>query len=343
VEALLIRGLASLATLLVLLACSANAARPATDPNDLRMVEKELAKRDGLLKQLEATSDEVKQKCDMLAGDCLMFVRDQRDELTTGRFFIECQTAKNTEEREECLLKNLAQHGKAKEAIGFYAYHSSCLNKMLKCTAKLAKQRAGEIQEAMFNHRKLNFEGSPELAQLQTEVEIVAEKVKYVRSTLPPAADGICKDLPAIDECWKQVEEHTQKFEAELVKPESEYDEAAAQRLFEQRNRTEVSCAQPELDCITGKLGDYGADRKSRKLLDGNFDLVARRYRLAAKTTPRAAEECLAAGVARHQGLIIAHFRNYVKQTIPFFRIQLQRTFLTMHRFQVQCLERHAK
>jgi hypothetical protein len=328
---------------MLLLACSSSNARPVTDPAALRKVEAELAKRDGLLEQLAAVSDDVKQKCEMLAGDCLMFVRDQRDELTTGRFFLECQTAKYTEEREECLLKNLARHGKAKEAIGFYSYHSSCIDEMLKCTKDLEQKRAAEIQEAMYHQRKLGFEGAPELTELRLEVAIVGEKVKYVRSTLPPAADDICKELPAIDECWNQVEQHTQKFEAELIKPESKYDQAAAQRLFEERNRTELSCAQPELDCITGKLGDYGANARSGKLLDRNFELVARRHRLVAKATPRAAEECLAAGIARHQALIIAHFRNYVKQTIPYFRIQLQRTFLTMHRFQVECLEQHVK
>ncbi len=330
---------------LTLLACSILAACAATrevapirNPEAVRQFNETVAQRDKIRAQWEAAKPEDRQFCETKTGECRIEVTDQRDELISSHALPQCKAKPDSDEEAICIADELAKQGAPEPATKFYKADVWCLEKMTRCLAKHQEEVAEEARVVRLTQRRNSLEVSPQAVAWRSRVAAASEKIKYIRATLPPDADGECAQVTENPECEVSIKQRNSELEIELTKAEGAFDEKKAAKLYEQLTKIEASCYEPELKCLAKSVGKYGETNESRRWLQRNFDLLDKRQRLIEKAGDNASTPCLEKEVAAHQAEIIQSYRAYVREPVLFFRTQLHRSFFALHKSQIDCL-----
>jgi hypothetical protein len=330
---------------LVLLACSIMAACAATraiapvrDPEAVKLFNATVAQRDKIRAQWEAAKPEERQYCETKAGDCRMQVTDQRDELISSHASPQCRAQMDSDHEAICIADELAKQGAPEPATKYYKSDVWCLEKLTSCLAKHQEELAETDRVARLTQRRNGIATSTQGVAWRSRVAAASEKIKYIRATLPPNADGECQQGTENVDCDVAIKKHNAEFENELAKVDAEFDEKKAAKLYEQLTKVEATCYEPELKCLAKTVSRYGETTESRRWLQRNFDLLDKRQRLIEKAGDNASTPCLETAVASHQADIIQSYRAYVREPVLFFRTQLHRSFFAMHKSQIDCL-----
>jgi hypothetical protein len=323
----------------VLAACAATReVAPVSNPGAVKQFNETVAQRDKIRAQWEAAKPEDRQFCETRAGECKIEVTDQRDELISSHAIPQCRTKPDSDQEATCIADELAKQGATEPATKYYAADLWCLDKLTSCLAKHQVELAEQARVARLTQRRNSLEVTPQAVAWRSRVAAASEKIKYIRATLPPDADGECSQVTANPECEVSIKQRNSEFEGELAKAEGEFDEKKAAKLYEQLTKVEASCYEPELICLAKSVGKYGETNESRRWLQRNFDLLDKRQRLIEKAGDDASTPCLEKEVAAHQAEIIQSYRAYVREPVLFFRTQLHRSFFALHKSQIDCL-----
>lgn len=323
----------------ILVACgSGREATPARDPVAAKQLEDTVAQRDKALARWSGVDDAQRQYCETKAGDCRIQVGDLREELISSHSSPDCRAQPDSELEVSCIIKQLSKQGDPALGVKFVKAELWCLEQLTECVAKRQGEVAEEARVARIAQRRNELELSPQGVTWRSRVAAVSEKIKYIRATLPPDADGECQQVTENPDCDGSIQKRNGELEGELAKTEADYDKKKAAKLYEQLTKVEASCYEPELKCLNKSVAKYGETKESRRWLERNFDLLDKRQRLIEKAGDSASAPCIETAVANHQSNIVQSYRAYVREPVLFFRTQLHRSFFAMHKSQVDCL-----
>lgn len=323
----------------ILAACtSKQATTPVYNPEAVKQFNDVFAQRNTLSSRWDGAKPEHRQFCETRAGECRMQVNDQRDDLISSHPMPRCRAQPDSDHEARCIADELVKLGTPEAGTKYYKADLWCLERMTQCVAKHQETLAEEARVARIIERRNSIEVSPQGVAWRSRVAAAAEKVKYIRATMPPDADGECQQVSENVDCDTSITRHNAEFEGELAKLESDYDQKKATKLYEKLTTVEASCYEPELKCLAKAVSKYGETNESRRWLQRNFDLLDKRQRLIEKAGDGPAKPCLDSGIASHQAEIVQSYRAYVREPVLFFRTQLHRSFFAMHKSQIDCL-----
>jgi hypothetical protein len=281
---------------------------------------------------------EHQQACEVDVGDCRLTVNEKREKLIQNKGRVNCRM-QDPDREARCIADEMLGREDLTLALEFYNADIWCHDQLLACIAKQETKAATDSVAARADQRRLSLEQSKEGIAERARGSFAAEKVKYIRATLPPDAEGDCEDVKTTDSCIESAREKESEYLKEFDKSESEYKFETAKRLLTNINQAEAACYKPEIDCLLARLPKYGETKDTTPSLEKNFALLEQRQRLYIKLGPAYAQHCLDEGTTVHQPEIIRSYLAYVREPVLFFRRQLHRAFLTMHQAQVDCLK----
>jgi hypothetical protein len=323
--------------------CAAGTPTGASDPAAEQKLDQEVARRAELEKQWGETASEIRKECDLKVGECSMDVKDKRYDLVRRRSFPGCGAQVDPAAKVKCEDEAMVGLGEGEAVLEYYTFANWCLKGLIDCAAELEEEAAADAKQAKIRQRERTVEATPIAVRWRENVRIAEEKVKYVRSTLPPKADTLCQEHAKHDDCLAQVAPLEKELETYLHSDDAAYKQTEAVKLYRKAREHEAGCYQPEFDCLDAKLEKYAATDRTRALLQRNFEVIEQRERLASLAPDQVVESCLLQGASQHQDAVIAAYKQYARQTVLFFRLQLQKAFLAVHEAQVQCLQRGGK
>jgi len=294
--------------------------------------------RDELQAKLTGATSEDRQFCETKAGDCRTQVIDKRDEMLSSHRVPLCREQPNTESEARCVIETLTKQGTPEPATEYVKADIWCLEKITKCIAQHQQDVAADSRLAVIRQRRNAIESGAQGVVWRSRVASASEKIKYIRATLPPDADGECQQVSQNTDCEASIKQTSTELDGELAKPEGEFDQKKASKVYEHLTKVQASCYEPELKCLNKSLSKYGETTETRRWLQKNFDLLEKRQRLIEKTGDSESTPCIDSGVASHQADIIQSYKAYVHDPVLFFRTQLHRSFLAMHKAQIDCL-----
>jgi hypothetical protein len=332
------RSLSLYACVLVAACATTQAATVAHNPQSIHQYSETVAQRDKLRTIWKGIKAEDRQFCELKAGDCMLQVVDLRDELISAHEVPVCRAKGNSDLEARCIMDELVKLGTPEPATKYYNGDLWCLKKLTQCVTQHQEAVEKDARVALIRHRRNQLEASPQGITWRSRVAATSEKIKYIRTTLPPSAESECQQISEISECESSITQFSNELDSELSKPESNYDQKQAAKVYEHLTKVQASCYEPEFKCLSKSLGKYGETNESRRWLQRNFDLLDKRQRLIEKTGDGAAAPCLESGVASHQADIIQSYKAYVHEPVLYFRTQLHRSFLAMHKSQIDCL-----
>lgn len=318
----------------------APSAQPAASPEAKRALEQAKIERERVSRELLAAPSAHRNTCEFQAGDCMVLVNESRSKLVNAHGLDVCSSNDDPQRQAACLEAELVKRGQEAELAKLYSFESSCQERILACTAELQRKDVEAARQARFEERKRQLETAPEQLSLWNAAAFAQHKVAYLRSTLPPKASEICKELRDVTSCHERAKAEVEQLEAELRR--DDYEQGRAVALYAQAKKTEASCAEPEFVCLRQGLQAYGALPETRKWLDKNLAALSLRQELGSQLPADVESDCLATAESDHQDRIVSAFQIYVKQPVVFFRNQLERAFLEMHQAQVACLRSKA-
>lgn len=321
-----------------LASCAASVAAPVRDPAAAKEFSDALTKRDRVRADWEGAKAEDRHLCENRAGDCKMQVADHRDELIATHSVPTCRSQPDSDHEASCIIEELKKQNSPEVATKYVKADLWCLDQLTQCIAKHQEESVEAERAARIAQRRNDLELSPQAIAWRSRVAAATEKIKYIRATLPPDADGECQQVADDPNCETSIGKHTADLEAEFAKTEKEFDQKKAAGLYDQLTRIEASCYEPELKCLAKSVNKYGETNESRRWLQRNFDSIDKRQRLIEKAGNGAATPCIDSAVASHSAEIVQSYRAYVREPVLFFRTQLHRSFLAMHKDQIDCL-----
>jgi hypothetical protein len=267
-----------------------------------------------------------------------MQVNDKRDEMLSSHRVPLCREQPNSEREASCVIETLSKQGTPEPATEYIKADVWCLEKMTKCIAQHQKEVAENTRLALIKRRRDAIESGAQGVAWRSRVAAASEKIKYIRATLPPDADGECQQVSENTDCEGSIKQASTELDNELAKPESQFDQKKASKVYEQLTKVQASCYEPELKCLNKSLSKYGETNETRRWLQKNFDLLDKRQRLIEKTGEEQSTPCIDSGVTSHQADIIQSYKAYIRDPVLFFRTQLHRSFYAMHKSQIDCL-----
>jgi hypothetical protein len=319
--------------------CSAAATNTATGSTssvtELKAAFNELDQRRA---QFAKAPPEHQQACEIDVGDCRLTVNEKREKLIQNRGRVNCRT-QDPEREARCIAEEMLGREDLTLALEFYNADIWCHDQLIACITKQASKAVTDSVTAQANKRRLDLEQSKDGIAERARGSFAAEKVKYIRATLPPEAEGDCEDVKTTDRCVESAREKESEYLKEFDKSESDYHFETAKRLLSNLNQAEAACYKPEIDCLLARLPKYGETKDTIPALEKNFALLEQRQRWFVKLGPEYAQHCIDEGTTAHQPEIIRSYLAYVREPVLFFRRQLHRAFLTMHQAQVDCLK----
>lgn len=322
--------------------CAAgNADGAASDPQAESRLQVVTAKYEELGKTLAAVPGEDRAQCELTAGDCLVLLDERRDKLVRKSASGSCEALPEAERQERCFTRHLSLQGKHHEATEYYEFANWCLDKVVACTAERAEAARLAALEQRFEERRQTIETSPDGLKSWNAVELTRARIEYLRSTLPPSAAEVCQPQAEADTCQQRFGDAEQAFHA-LLRPD-DFDAGQALRAYAEAKTIEAGCVRPELECLSSAVASYGVFPESRKWVDQNFSLLAERQELFSRAAADVQSACLLDPAMEHQPRIVSAYAVYVKQPVLFFRAQLDKAFMALHRAQVQCLSERGK
>ncbi len=334
----MLRSLSLYACVLVTACATTQAAPPARNPESIKQYSETVALRDNLRARWKEVKPEDRQFCELKAGDCALQVVDLRDELISSHQVPTCRAKANSDLEAKCVADELVKLGTPEPATRYFKGDLWCLKKLTQCVTQHQDATEKDARVALIRHRRNELEASPQGITWRSRVAATSEKIKYIRTTLPPVAEGECQQISQDSGCDSSIKQYEAELDGELSKSESDYDKKRAGSVYEHLTKVQSSCYEPELKCLSKSLSKYGETNESRRWLQRNFDLLDKRQRLIEKAGDGAATPCLESGVASHQAEIIQSYKAYVHEPVLYFRTQLHRSFVALHKSQIDCL-----
>ena len=323
-----------------LLACATTQPdAPVHNPQSVKVFNATVAQRDAQLTRWKQASSEDRQYCEMRVGECEVTVADQRHDLISEHAVPHCRAKANSTQEALCIIDELVKQENADPATKYVKADVWCLSRLNNCVAQHQQELADKERTDRIAHRRRVIETSPQGVAWHARVAAASEKIKYIRATLPPDADSECQKKAGDDaDCDTSIDALDTQFQSELSKSEAEYNGKKAQKLYEELTKKEASCYEPELRCLSKAVAKYGETNESRRWLQQNFDLLDKRQRLIEKAGDHAAAPCIESAVASHQADIVQSYKAYVREPVLFFRTQLHRSFVALHKSEIDCL-----
>ena len=329
-----------LALIIVLVPCCAPRVQtPVNDPEARAKLQRQADAIAKIEADLAAANADLREACEFRAGDCLMESREKRQDLLHGRTFLECDSHVERQAKDRCEEEKLLERGEYEEVSSYYGHEQWCLNGMHECVAQLADQAAAAKNKAMVTKRRGAFFGSEIAMQLDLDLVVAKEQLKYVRTTLPMDVSNACEDLPEVATCTKSSKGLFRDLDKHLAQSPDGYDEKQAEQLLRQAKEHEIECVHLEQECVEQELGKHGATPQTRRLLQQNLALLGEREQLRAEVDPATADACLRSGWAPEEAYLLTNFQQYAQQQVAYFRIQMHKSFLRVHRAQIACLK----
>jgi hypothetical protein len=328
--------------ILLIPACGGSSSTPSVrDPQAAQKVATARARWDAHQKEFDSAPADARRKCEMRAGDCLMQLDEHRNDFVADNYVAECRDLPDSTQEATCVANALSAAGQPKAPVAYYEFGAWCYEKLNACTAELSNEAADEARAARIAARKDEIEFSPEAIDARSKASFAEERISYIRSTLPPSADGVCSEQAVRTKCEAEVQIKQERLAAKMEEDES-YDRAGTLALYKEVYDAEAACYDPEFTCLNAGLARYGEVMASKAKLEKNFEKLQRREYLRAQVDETTGEQCLMEGVSQHQSGIIEGYQAYVDQPVMFFRSRLHDAFLQLHQAQIRCLEKAA-
>jgi hypothetical protein len=310
------------------------------DPEARAKLQERAAEVSRLESQLNQADPKIREACEFKAGDCLMELRDKRRDLVRGRTFLECEAESDPEPKARCEEEKLLERGEADSIDRYYDYQVWCLTGMSGCIVELEEKAKQDAHRTMVAERRAAFFSGELARSLELDLRVAEEKLAYLRTTLPPVADAVCQQVDEVTECRKLSAATVARLEEHLALPQDRYDPTRAEELLREARRRDLECVDIEQRCVAEELKGHGATDHTRALLEENYQLVDRRQRLRAQLDPSVGDACIREGQTEYAPYILENYRQYARQRVEYFRIQMHRAFARVHRSQIECLER---
>jgi hypothetical protein len=328
---------ASLGLVFLLVACATDGAQaPQPEGADAqRRLQGIRTEHAALLEHLTAAPADQLEACRATSGDCLLQVAESRGRLVSKFSLNACEEAPTPETKSTCVTRQLEGGGHPQELGEYYALESWCMKQLSACTQARVEQAKKDALDSRFVQRQQSAERSPEGQQARGQVKLVRARIEYLRATLPPGID-ICKPDGSFEGCIGRSDAQRHAFEDSL-RGES-YDEKGAAAAYASLQNDEASCSQPEADCLSAALAQYGVFPESRKLVDRNLTLLADRQKLLGQVSEEAGQHCLSSSQKQHQADIVSAYVAYAREPVLYFRMQLDKSFLQLHEDEISCL-----
>jgi hypothetical protein len=315
----------------------------AAPPRDLK-AEKQLesvaADHEQVAAKLGAVGEHDRERCEFQVGDCKIEVKDQRDELMVKEQLTECRVMTDEAGVLRCMADGLVKHQKHAALAGFYSNDISCMQTVLACTEDLTRTAKDAAVMARAGQRERELRAVAHGAAAMNAMAAVDDEVSYLRATLPPSATDACAPDDVFEACTRAANSYEDQFEAELDKDDFHADVALG--LLDQLAKARTSCGQPQLACLSTTLESHGLYPEGKKWVTRNFSALERREELGSALPAGARTRCINQASKEHQSRIVDAYVAYARESVLFFRVQLDKAFLAMHESQLACLESHA-
>lgn len=289
--------------------------------------------------KFEKSLPEYQQACDLTAGECRITVGEKRDQFLQNNGRSNCRQP-DPELEARCITKEMIGREDLTLATEYYSAQVWCYDRLLECIQTQETQAASNSVVARASTRRKAIEESDVGMTERSRGSVAAEKIKYIRATLPPDAEGECNEVRTKDSCLEAAHGKEAAYLKEFDRSDDSYQRENAVKLLQSLSLAEVSCYKAELDCLLTRLPKYGETADSKPALEKNFAILEQRQKLIIKLGQAFAQPCLDEATETHQPEIIRSYLAYVREPVLFFRRQLHRAFLTMHQTQVDCLKR---
>ena len=298
-----------------------------------------LLHRDSSAAKWLAAAKEHREACETKAGDCRLLVNEKRDEFIKKQGIVTCRQP-DTDREARCIADTLLNHGDVEGAVDFYGADLWCFDQLQSCIEAEETQAQSDAASAKAASRKKAIEQGESGIRQRARISLAAEKVNYLRSTLPPDADGECAAARDKADCISTAQNRLASLSAEYDKSDERYKNADAQAQYDEITLAEAKCYEPELTCLDGRLVKYGETPETRRVLDQNYAALERRQQLIEKLGMPASVSCLEQPTVLHQAEIVRSYQAYVREPVLYFRMQLHKVFLALHQAQVDCLKK---
>ena len=295
--------------------------------------------REELRQSAAGLSKDQRKQCEVSTLECRMDVNDARDAVLRSHPSIQCRSSADSNAEMECVLKDLTTRGEAAVASNFVRKDNWCLRQLLTCAAQASQSAEAQAKQTRFDERKERVEASPEAVQARALAAFAEEKNSYLRSVLPPEADGDCADLGRLAQCQKDATALVTDYERDLNREEASYDELAVRRRYESVQRAKAECHEPEFQCLSSRLNNFGGNAETQKLIAQSLVSLKKRELLLLQAGEEAGEPCLTSGVESHQRRIVDDYQRFAREPVLFFQAQLHKDFRVLYDAQISCLQ----
>lgn len=295
--------------------------------------------RQELLKRLSSAKPEQATRCEVTDGDCMILVSERREALFVPS--PACEGREAPYEREECQGDLLVKEGKLAEVTDYYQYENWCLAKVVECADQGLEAANDQALTARLDQRRQQLLESTDVSRLSLEIGFARERVGYLRATLPHDKDSTCADLGEVKTCRERAQQATRELETELAKDDGAYDAKRAAELFQSEMTLQVSCYEPEHQCLSQTLAGAGENGESKQHLNRNLSLLKERETLRGSVPAAAQAECLDAANADFGKKVESSYARYAKKPNTLFRVFLHQAYTKLHSAQVKCLKQH--
>lgn len=312
------------------------------DAASRQKLDRAVHENDTLSKRLAATTSEIREQCELAAGDCRVLVSEKRNDLVDSMTSPNCSGPTDSAAYVRCMASTFADRGQVGPATEYFSFDNWCMNKELVCVTALEAKAADDKRKVVAGERRDALARLPENVEAENVAAAGVDKVGYLRLSLPPQAQGLCSDDAQSTSCLKEAEDRAHELDTLLLADPSSYDVAHASELYRQVRNKEASCYVIELRCLMDGLGPrYGIYPESKKWVDRNFGLLEQRRKLANELPLDVADSCLNDTAAARQDEIVDAYQQYSNETVLFFTVQLHKAFASMHEEQIRCLRSH--
>lgn len=302
-----------------------------------------LQRRDALQASFDKAPKDHQHTCELKAGDCRLEVSDARDKIRRAHPAPTCRAEADSTREFACIAKQLEASGNADVMASYYKQESFCLEKLVECTERIEGDAVATAQKARFEERKQAIEASRQGALWQAVPLFASEKVVYLRTVLPPQAEGSCADEKTLKRCQEQAKGPMSQFEAELNKVDAAYSADKAKKLYEAAQNAQAQCYESEYSCLVSRLDAFGGTGETRALIKTTLGSLKRRQQLLVQVEDEASASCLNAGVEKHQSRIVGDYQKFAREPVLFFQAALHKDFRQMYDTQSRCLEGAAR
>ncbi len=314
----------------------------AAPPRDLageRELKSVAAEHERVESKLAAVADHDREQCEFQIGDCAILVKEQRDELMDRERLTECRVMPDASGVMRCVADELVKRGKQGKLASYYSSDTSCMQTVLSCTNKLTASAEDAATIVRAGTREQELRTLPRGAAAMNAMAAADDEIAYLRATLPASQTSACPEGDAFEQCTRTANAAEDRFEAELSK--DDYHSDAALSLLEQFAKARAACSEPQLSCLSTTLEAHGLFPEGRKWVERNFEALEQRQQLGASVAPGTRSRCLNEASKEHQAQIVSAYVAYSRESVLFFRVQLDKAFLALHESELSCLKGH--